>query len=500
MFRRMILLLIVLMLSLASTPAVAGMAYPDPPGGWTYIHSGAAADSATGWDHDNGSDEWDGSAIGAGKAGGVSHLTDDGTYVRIQDCFPRNPGDDPSNRKIMFTRDIVNQDGVAQATADQILSVEGVTLSFRARIATTGLLDLYDGSSAWPAGGDGYGTHDGGKDNFTIHQDAGGDQCIGFSLALATEQPSTINDYTGGRACLIMNALNGTTPSADVDAHGNEGTGKNILELADPTQWHEFWITIQPDTSGGGTHLVTIWKDGSMTPDEFHITAGNGGDEGYSYISMGCGSTDQAGAIDAERGLAAPEIRHADEALGRRDEVEDAGVERAEMRPRHMVALVGHRERTILARDADAGAQWQPRDRRQLDRRPRESQCRQRRHLVRRRRQLFCQRALRQPADITVAAKLAPGPAPGLVKHPEYLAIERFADPHGLPVRCVVKAGDRRIDLLIPPFNIMRGAHLAAQSLIGQISPIGMTARIGRAAHWPASLQRFKMVSASRSR
>jgi hypothetical protein len=300
MLRKLILLLIVLVLSLGAARAVAGVSYPDPPDGWTYIHNGSAANSASGWDHDNGSDEWDGSAIGAGLPGGISYLADDGTYVRVQDPFPRDPGAEPSNRKIMLIRDIAGQDSVPAAVADQILSVEGITISFRARIATTGVLDLYDGSSAWPADGDGYGTHDAGKGNFTIHQEAGGDQTISFALALATEQPGNITSYMGGRQGLVMNALNGTSPSASVDAYDNEGTVKNVLELADPTQWHEFWITIEPDTSGGGTHLVTIWKDGSMVPDEFHVTAGNGGDEGYSYIALGCGSTNQAGAIDAD--------------------------------------------------------------------------------------------------------------------------------------------------------------------------------------------------------
>ena len=291
--------LIVLAVSLASAPAFAGVSYSDPPDGWTYIHTGAVADSASGWDHDNGSDQWDSSEIGAGKPGGVSHLTDDGTYVRIQDPYPRNPGGDPSNRKIMLTHQLT-LDGVPTTVADQILSVEGITISFRARIATTPPLDLYDGSTAWPAGGDGYGTHDGGKSGFSIHQDAGGDQIISFTLALATEQPANITSYMGGRKGLVMNALNGTSPSGSVDAQDNEGTIKNVLELADPTQWHEFWITIGPDTSGGGTHLVTIWTDGSMEPDEFHVTAGDGGDEGYSYIALGCGSTDQAGAFDAD--------------------------------------------------------------------------------------------------------------------------------------------------------------------------------------------------------
>src|SRR5438034_11498316 len=59
-----------------------GVAYPDPPGGWTYIYNGdqlTVADDASGfasldgtWSHNNGSDQWDGSVIGgAFTTGGV---------------------------------------------------------------------------------------------------------------------------------------------------------------------------------------------------------------------------------------------------------------------------------------------------------------------------------------------------------------------------------------------------------------------------------------------
>ena len=78
----------------------AASAYPEPPGGWTYINyfteviRGAAGSGFTSldgtWSHDNGSDEWDGSAIGGtfgpgSGPGGVSLLTQDGTtFVRMQ--------------------------------------------------------------------------------------------------------------------------------------------------------------------------------------------------------------------------------------------------------------------------------------------------------------------------------------------------------------------------------------------------------------------------------
>jgi len=308
MFRKSFhVILFVIVLSLTAGAALAGVDYGDPDGGWTYIYTGdaAAVDLDGTWDHDNGSDSWDESEIGSGIPGGVNALGEDGVnFVRLQDNgdFRDHGGSDPSNRKIFFTHDLTNE--IDQSVANEILSAGGITLSFRARISTTPPLDDIhpDGGGAvtpWPAEGNGYGVHDGGKSNFTIHQEEGGDQCISFALALADDDHSSVTTYMGGKNGLNMNALNGTSPSGDVDAQDPADIA-NVLELDDPTQWHEFWITIEPDTSGGGTHKVNIYADGSSTANEFHVTAGSGGDETYSYIALGVGATPQSGAIDVD--------------------------------------------------------------------------------------------------------------------------------------------------------------------------------------------------------
>jgi len=309
----------VLALSLLVRAASGGVDYAEPVGGWTYIYAGDAA--APGgdfsaldgtWSHDNGSDQWDETEIGTGRPGGVSALTEaDATFLRLQETGdPRDHAqDDPgSNRKIFFGHQLIDE--IDQAVADEILSVHGITISFRARLSTTPPLDNLhpDGGGAndpWAAGGDGYLLHDGGKGCFGVHQEAGGDQTISFALSLATDDDEiSVNGLT-------MNKLNGTSPSGDVDLQGDEAGEVNILEITDLTVWHEFWITIEPDTSGGGTHKANIWVDGSMTPNEFHLTAGNGGDFTESYISLGIGATPQSGAIDVDffgykEGLALP--------------------------------------------------------------------------------------------------------------------------------------------------------------------------------------------------
>ncbi|GMV95792.1 MAG: hypothetical protein AMXMBFR83_01620 [Phycisphaerae bacterium] len=285
----------------APVDAAVSLAWKDP--GWTYEFTGNAASPGVSqagaldgaWDHDNGSDSWDQSDIGTGAPGGVSALSSGSTnYIRIQD-----PGDprqynmpDPSNRKIYLTRNIT-----ADGASNTILN-DGVTITFRARVATGSPLDnAYPASPVgvvpWPAGGRGYGIHDGGKGNFGIKQGTGSNGNISFSLVMPGDNAES--GTTGG---LLMNHLNGGSVTANVDT--TEAGTVNRLDLVNPTEWHEFWITIVGDTSGGGTHRVNVYVDGALTPTTFHVTAGNGNDEGYSYMGLGMGSTNFYGAVDVD--------------------------------------------------------------------------------------------------------------------------------------------------------------------------------------------------------
>jgi len=297
MFRELLYLACcVFVVGLASGKALAGVDYQDPAGGWTYIYTGDAGGASLDgtWDHDNGSDQYDGTTIGSGSPGGCSILTDGNTtYLRLQETG--DPTDhamgDPSNRKIMWTHDIGADLGADPGT---ILD-DGVTISFRARISTGAPLDDLHGDGGsptgpWPAGGNGYVTHNGGKGSLGIRQSA--------DMAGDEEGEPKI----AGRTGLCMNNQNGTSPSGTVDIQGNEAGTLNLLDIADPTQWHEFWIQIVADTSQNSTHKVTVWMDGNAgAPDgEFWVTAGNDQDEDYSYFEMGLGSTDQHGAIDVD--------------------------------------------------------------------------------------------------------------------------------------------------------------------------------------------------------
>ena len=286
-------------------PLGGGSGYQEPAGGWTYRYDGDAVASADAaaldgtWNHDNGSDAWDASAIGEGRPGGVSLLDDGGDpFIRIQE--PGDPrdygfGDPGSNRKIYFGHDMT-PDGVGGD-----FFTDGITLSFRAKIATGAPLDDQHpdgggGIAPWPAEGLGYLGHDGGKGNVSISQNGLG--TISFSMSLA-------NETAGGVEGLNMNALNGTAPSGDVDPLGEEGISSNLFPVEDLAgDFHEFWITVQADTSGGGTHVVNAYVDGDTSPQTFHVTAGTGSDFGHNYIAVGGGATPQIGSVGSGfRGL-----------------------------------------------------------------------------------------------------------------------------------------------------------------------------------------------------
>jgi hypothetical protein len=207
---------------------------------------------------------------------------------------PRDYGmGDPSNRKLFF-----GHSATADGASDTFLN-DGVTLSFRARLSSTGPLDdLHPdgggGTSPWPAGGDGYVLHNDGKGSFVLRQQAGG--MISFCLALSSDHASLNSD------ALIMNNLVGSGISSNVDT-GDPGTA-NIVPITDLTAWHEFWINIVADTTNTGTHVVDIYMDGSLTPVTRLLTAGTGTEGGdlasLNFLALGLGATDQSGAMDVD--------------------------------------------------------------------------------------------------------------------------------------------------------------------------------------------------------
>jgi hypothetical protein len=259
------------------------------------------------WDHDNGSDQWDGSEIGVDMPGGISALTEGAgddlvTYIRFQDTGdPRDYdlGSDPSNRKLFLGHEIG-------------FGAEGATLEFRARVATDGWLDDAhpnggDGIEPWPAGGIGYHIRDGGKGMFQISDasigDAGG--VFAFSLALQSE----LGEYAGYEAittdALVVNELNGTVPTGNIET-GDTGIA-SYVPVDDATAWHTFVIDIM--AGGAGTHQLSISVDGGA-PTLLDVTAADDyewDDPAISTIAMGSSGTGGITAFDVDYIRVVPE-------------------------------------------------------------------------------------------------------------------------------------------------------------------------------------------------
>jgi hypothetical protein len=304
------------------------------------------------WSHDQ-SDKWDGSGPGEigpppyGPApGGAEALRDGGTtYLRIQDTG--NPelhgyvqgAQDPinTNRRVFFGH-VMRQDGTVP---NQLVLDNGVTISFRARVPIAGPLDpVYTADAGgtpqivpWldppeEPTGRGYPIINDGRGMFNVVQNnpAMGfniDSSLGFSLITSGD----IADICGlgatgelGVHCasaeegenpsggLIMNNRAGAASSNDVDTldfltPGFSG-GLNLLPIddADLHDWREFWITIQKE-NGPGTHTISVYTDGSLTPSFFHVTSNPDNQAEYTddaWITMGLSSTEAFGSVDVD--------------------------------------------------------------------------------------------------------------------------------------------------------------------------------------------------------
>src|SRR5438034_8974866 len=285
MKKEVLRLLVLIGSSLIPLAVWAQLAYPPPPGGWTYIYNvtndiiipaiPGNFDFLDGtWSHQNGSDGWDGSAHGGvlatssggfatGNApGGVTNYTESGvTFLRIQD--PGNPNGylDPNgggyggsfnNAKIWFGHQM-NTDPAVTNNSLVVSNVidTGVTLTFRARIPkpanTTSPLDVEfpDGQAGsfptgvpYPAAGDGGVIKDGGRGNFTIRQSAPPFAwSFAFSLTVSNDvRDSVVNTdadilstgLAANFAGLTMNTFQGSL-FPDTGATVNLGNSRNVI-------------------------------------------------------------------------------------------------------------------------------------------------------------------------------------------------------------------------------------------------------------------------------
>ena len=67
------------------------------------------------------------------------------------------------------------------------------------------------------------------------------------------------------------------------------------MPIADPTAWHDIWVTIQ--AGGTETHQVSVYVDNSLVPTTLDITAGDNQNDysAYNWLGMGHGTTGSPG-------------------------------------------------------------------------------------------------------------------------------------------------------------------------------------------------------------
>jgi hypothetical protein len=202
---------------------------------------------------------------------------------------------------------------------DTILD-NGVTISFRARIATaaTGPLDMLwpeDGPAAspWPTDGLGYPVSNNARGMIVISQGLEGSAITPPGrLAFSLLDDNTVAATQGGsqpivltKRGLVMNSrFNSANPMGTPDTNEATLATGNVAEIpnADLDEWHEFWITVQalPAPVDGNTHEVNVYKDGSLDPETFQIFLANEIDNDGSYLGMGLSSGSRAGGVDLD--------------------------------------------------------------------------------------------------------------------------------------------------------------------------------------------------------
>ena len=258
--------------------------------------------------------------------GGVGTYTESGTtYPRIQD-----PGDpltygwlekgnqvgsgkplqEGSNKRIEFKHEM-SRDPLFSDRQDIIDF--GVTLSFRARIATAahGPLDSAfpeDGSgpTPWPTDGLGYRLSGNGRAMVFVQQTSPtfGPSRVGFGL-LNTNAIAASGVPTSTTGLVMNNKAIGPGNPGQVDTNTTDATRLNIVQLSNTelTDWHEFWITIKalPSAVNGNTHEVKVYRDGSLIPETFQLVLGLQNEAGTgSFLDVGLTGGTQAGAFDLD--------------------------------------------------------------------------------------------------------------------------------------------------------------------------------------------------------
>lgn len=250
---------------LCGTTLQAGVLFNDPAGGWAYTYDGATDATPSGaaldgtWDHDNGSDTWNGGRPSAPDADGGAESIDG--VLRIEDAKSSDP-----NRKIYLTHNVEGLSGLGSGSAFLAPGGAGVTISVRSRLPASP-----------------------------------------FDIAVGPEGEFTQNNKTmwavrsvGPNNSFAMALLHGPGNSAAGGSLiiGPNGNG-NAVPIDDITQFQEIWVTILPDDVGDNA-TVDVYLNGSTVPTSFAFNLSDDGEENHNTIAMGSSATGALAAFDTD--------------------------------------------------------------------------------------------------------------------------------------------------------------------------------------------------------
>ena len=244
--------------------------YLPPGGGWNYLFEGnAAAGSATEaldgtWDHNNSSDQWDGTAPGTGNPGGIAVVPvagEPGNSALLMVDAVTTSGTN-NNRRLALTHNLASGEGVPADFLD-----DGATIAFRLRLPTS--------AGDLPSAPDGLNPYSGAKGMVNLRGSRGR---ISFALGMA-----------------------GTDSSYQQDGMLISDNNSSFFQPLDPTAWNEFWVTTGQNAADASLYDLKVYRNGSTVPIIARtIKLSTTVDESYPYLSLQLSATNQKAAVEVD--------------------------------------------------------------------------------------------------------------------------------------------------------------------------------------------------------
>lgn len=244
--------------------------YPDPINGWDYQFTGNLAENIANaaldgtWDHNNNSDQWDGTTPDSGNPGGITIVpikNEPGNTALLMVDAVTSSGRN-NNRRLALTHNLLIQEGIQP----NFLKL-GATIAFRIKVPHSSpyLIDSPNG------------------------------------LAPHANAKGIINlRGSGGRISFSL-GIKGTDAFFPDDGFFVSDSNNPIFHNLDPTAWNEFWITIQESKNNNELYELRAYKNGSIAPFISRaIGLSRGTEESFPYISLQLSSTTETAAVEID--------------------------------------------------------------------------------------------------------------------------------------------------------------------------------------------------------